>query len=123
MIINYKAVARDAAIVLGLTFLGGFVIGITSPNELNISAIAISNIVLSVVGFFIAGCLTKSLRFQHLSVVALCVWLVSAHNILLGVSFLQWVFSSVYVLITMGVGGGLSLLFVKPIKEENTRQM
>jgi hypothetical protein len=123
MFINYKAIARDVAIIIGLTFLGGFVIGFLNPNNLNISAIAISNILLSSVGFFIAGCLTKSSRFQHLLIVALCVWVLGAHNMLLGTTFLQWVFSSIFVLITMGVGGGLSLLFVKPLKEENAEEM
>ncbi len=36
---------------------------------------------------------------------------------LLGVTFTQWVISIIFLFITMGIGGGLSLLAVRPNKK------
>ncbi len=113
MTTNIKAVVRDVAIVLALTFLGGFAVGYASPTTDNVAAIAMSNFIFASLGFFIAGCLTKVSRFNHLSKVAVVVWLCSALNIFLGVTPIQWAASIIFILITMGIGGSLSLLAVK----------
>ena len=110
---NAKSIVRDAAIVLVLTFFGGFVIGFANPYGNNAVAIAVSNTIFSSIGFFIAGCLKKEARFQHLSKVVLLVWLASALNIFFGVSIVQWIASILFLYVTMGVGGGLSFIFVK----------
>ncbi len=113
MATNIKSIVRDAAIVLALTFAGGFVIGFANPAGDNYAAIALSNLIFSSLGFFIAGCLTKVSRFNHLIKVAIVVWLCSALNIFLGITPMQWAASIVFLLVTMGIGGGLSLLAVK----------
>ena len=69
MALNWKGVARDVGIVFVLTFLGGLVVGLTSGltgAEVNVIAIALSNIVFGTVGFTISGCIVKINRFRHL---------------------------------------------------------
>jgi len=116
---NFKELSRDAFIVLGLTFLGGFIVGISGQGQDHLLAVAISNLIFSTLGFFIAGCLNKSNRFKHLSKVVLIVWVVSLVNLLFGITPLQWLSSIIFLFITMGIGGGLSLLFVKQQSEAN----
>lgn len=78
------------------------------------AALAISNLLLGSIGFCLAGCLTRTDRWKHLLVVALIVWLFGLVNVaFFHVNFVQWVFSAIAVLVMMGVGGGLSFLFVK----------
>ncbi len=115
--INTKALVRDAVIVFGLTFLGGFVVGFANPGADNTVAIALSDFIFASLGFFIAGCLTKVSRFNHLSKVVLAVWLISALNMFIGATPIQWVFGLIVLFVTMGIGGGLSLLAVKAPKE------
>ncbi len=117
MVFDWKGVARDVAIVFVLTFLGGLVVGFTSSltgAEINILAVALSNIVFGTVGFAISGCIVKLNRFKHLYQVALGVWLLSLINVALGVvNVQQWLVSILSVLLMMGLGGGLSYLFVR----------
>ncbi len=117
MAIEWKGVARDVAIVFVLTFLGGLVVGFTSSltgGEVNVLAIALSNIIFGTVGFTISGCIVKINRFRHLYQVALGVWLLSLVNVALGlVDIQQWLVSILSVLLMMGMGGGLSYLFVR----------
>ncbi len=117
MAIEWKGVARDVGIVFMLTFLGGLVVGFTASltgAETNITAIALSNIVFGTVGFTISGCIVKLNRFKHLSQVALGVWLLSLINVAFGlVDIQQWLASILSVLLMMGLGGGLSYLFVR----------
>lgn len=111
---SWISVARDVAIVLFLTFIGGVIIGIAGGGRsLSMAALAISNLLLGSIGFCIAGCLTRTDRWKHLLVVALIVWLFGLVNVaFFNVNFVQWVFSAIAVLLMMAVGGGLSFLFV-----------
>ena len=117
MVLDWKGVARDVGIVFVLTFLGGLVVGFTTSltgAEVNILAVALSNIVFGTVGFTISGCIVKTSRFRHLFQVALGVWLLSLINVALGlVDIQQWLVSILSVLLMMGMGGGLSYLFVR----------
>ena len=117
MAIEWKGLARDVAIVFVLTFLGGLVVGFTTSMvgaEVNVAAIALSNIVFGTVGFTISGCIVKINRFKHLYQVALGVWLLSLINVAFGlVDIQQWLVSILSVLLMMGMGGGLSYLFVR----------
>jgi len=115
---NPRAIARDVLIIWGLTFCGGFVIGVAlGKNGLGtpraMIAVALSNFLLSVVGFCIAGVLERAQRLPHLAVVALACWLLSAMNLAWNPAFKvsNWLVSSVFVLAAMGVGAGLSLAF------------
>ena len=117
MVLDWKGVARDVGIVFVLTFLGGLVVGFTTSltgAEVNILAVALSNIVFGTVGFTISGCIVKTNRFKHLYQVALGVWLLSLINVAFGmVDIQQWLLSILSVLLMMGMGGGLSYLFVR----------
>ncbi len=117
---RWKPILRDVLIVLGLTFLGGFVVGFTagvSGKPAPLEAIAISNLVFGILGFVIVGCLNATAageRFQHLSQVAVGVWLCSLVNVAFGVTIPQWFAAGGFILFLMGVGGGISLLIVRP---------
>jgi len=107
-------IIRDVAIIFLLTFIGGFVIGFAGGGRTprTMAAVAISNMSLGTVGFTISGCLAVGKRWNHLAFVALGVWLIGLMNIeIAGISFWQWVFSSIFVAIMMGLGGALSYAF------------
>lgn len=114
--VRWLAVLRDIALIWLLTFAGGFVVGMAgATGDTFILAIAASNLLLTTVGFTIAGCLAKQDRFKHLFLVALGLWFTSLVNVLSpAVSLVQWAASIVAILVTMAIGGGLSFLFVKP---------
>jgi hypothetical protein len=111
-------ILRDTAIIWGLTFLSGFVIGIgaaagnVDSSKLQ-AAVAAGNLIFGIVGFTIVGCLTKTDRFKHMTKVVLCLWLVGLTNVLfLGYAFVSWALSLIFLFVAMGAGGGVSLLFV-----------
>jgi len=105
-------VARDVGGIFILTALGGFVIGLASrilaSSGPPVILIGLSNILLSVVGFVVAGCITRRNRWPHLVLVALGLWLVSAVNLAFGFSALQWVLSVFVIFAAMGLGGGIA---------------
>lgn len=112
-----KQIVIGVALVYGFTFVGGFFVGVIVgaggiPPHLAIVGVMISNLILSSVAFCIAGVLIKTNRFPSLLVVALICWLLSALNMMLLPEFtvLQWAFSLFFILVTMGIGGGLSYL-------------
>ncbi len=117
---RWKPILRDVLIVLGLTFLGGFVVGFTAGvggKPIPMPALALANFVFGTLGFAIAGCLTPTSaneRFQHLSQVAVGVWLCSLVNVAFGVTIPQWFAAGGFILVLMGLGGGISLLIVRP---------
>ena len=115
---GWKAVARDVIIIWIFTAIGGFLIGIaTTGSKLPMAAIAVSNIILGIVGFCISGCMTEEHRWGHLSSVAIFVWLTSIINVLIGpFSLVNWIMGSIFICIMMGIGGGISFLIKKPIK-------
>lgn len=112
---NVKAVARDVVIIFGLTFLSGFVVGLSgAQGKTYLLGITAGNLLFAVVGFAISGAIAKTDRFKHLFLVALGVWLLSLTNIVpVGATFAQWAASSILILVAMGLGGALSFLFVK----------
>jgi len=122
---NWKAVVRDVLIVWILTALGGFVIGLTagvvgrgaiSPPQLQ-TVVGISNFLFGIVAFTIVGALAKINRFRHLLIVALWTWILSIANIfVMGITFVQWLGASIFLLIVMAIGGLTSFLFVRPPK-------
>lgn len=122
-----KQILTGVALVYGFTFVGGFLIGVVAaasgiPAPLAMVGLMISNLTLSVVAFCIAGALIKTDRFKTLLVVALICWLLSALNMSFIPTFtvLQWAFSVVFILITMGVGGALSYLFAPAAPKPNS---
>ena len=122
--IQWKALIRDAIIVLILTFLGGFVIGIASAGRaMAMEVIGISNMIFMIVGFTVSGCIAKVNRFRHLLHVAVAVWLLSVFNVLFyAIGLGQWLLSIVAIVIAMLIGGGVSYIFVRTPKEEHSQQ-
>ncbi len=126
---DVKLYIRDVAIVILLSFvggfIGGFVLGVAKINEPEVMTlvIAVISIVSTVAGFWIVGCLNKEApkeRFSYLGYVGISVWLFGLINILIGLSSItQWVLSVIFVLICLAIGGGLSLLTCK-VKTEET---
>ena len=115
--LRFGPIARDVAIVWGLTFLGGFVAGLTGAkhdaHRLTM-VLALSNLFFGTVGFTIAGYLAPRPRWNHLAYVALGTWLTSLINVVFfHVKFTQWMTGGFFVLVIMAVGGGLSYLFKK----------
>lgn len=110
-----KAVIRDVAIVFFLTAIGGFMVGVfiglTKKQELFMPLIALSNMVLGVIGFAISGYLTPRNRWNHLAWVMLITWVASLINLLFGFSFAQWLAGGIFTVLMMLIGGGISFLF------------
>lgn len=111
---NFKLILRDVAIIFGLTFVGGFVIGVLGailsiPEQTAPLLIGLSNIVLGIIGFTIAGTSNPPQRWKHLLLVALCLWPLGLLNLLAGVTFVQWIFSIIVILFMMAVGGVISM--------------
>lgn len=117
MPINWIAVARDVSIVCGLVIVSSFAaaqIIQATGEEVTALVIGLSNIFWGTVGFTISGCLVKVQRFKHLFVVAIGLWLVSLVNVAMGLTQVQvWAVGFLLILLMMGLGGGLSYLFVR----------
>jgi FtsH-binding integral membrane protein len=96
--------------------MGGFVVRVAGAGPgtpLIMEALFVSNTIFSILGFTISGCLVGGRRWKHLLVVALLVWLTGLINLFFGVTFIEWLFSIVALLVFMAIGGGLSYLFRK----------
>lgn len=122
---GWKAIVRDVVIIWILTAIGGFIIGvataITGRSTAAMMAVGVSNIILGTIGFCISGCLIKSKRWNHLVIVAVFLWLTSIINIFFGSSsLLQWFFSIIVILIMMTAGGGLSFIFKRTLKPQDS---
>lgn len=122
---NWKTILRDTLLVWGLSLVGGFIVGFSfamrgaAGDQTEMMLIALSNIICSIIGFTISGCLARKNRFQHLFWVALMTWLTSLFNVVvMGFPFGQWALSIILIMVLMGAGGGLSFIFVRPPPEE-----
>ena len=108
-------VLRDVIIVTVLTFLGGFIVGFGSTDHSSrfyFYGLALSNTLLSIVGFTISGCLAVGNRWRHLALVAAIVWVVSIFNVIFfGLTIIQWAASAIAIAIFTLISGGISLLF------------
>lgn len=110
-----RVVARDVAIVFGLTFLGGAVIGLSGVEHgaRYRLALGVANVIFSVVGFTISGAIAKTDRFEHLFQVAIGVWLLGLLNVLItSTTLIHWLLSFLIIMVAMGLGGLISFLFV-----------
>jgi hypothetical protein len=114
---NFIAIARDVTVLFVLVFASSFLavqlIGAMGA-EATLDMIGLSSLFWGVVGFTISGCLARGNRWRHLAVVALVFWLVCLVNVVLGLTpVTTWAVGSVLILTMMGLGGGLSYLFVR----------
>lgn len=126
MPINWIAVARDVSIVVGLVLVSSFAaaqIIQATGEEVTALVIGLSNFFWGTVGFTISGCLARIQRFKHLFIVAIGLWLVSFVNVAMGLTPVQmWAAGFLLILLMMGLGGGLSYLFVRPPQAEPSSQ-
>jgi hypothetical protein len=125
MPINWIAVVRDVSIVVGLVLVSSFAAAQliqATGEEVTALVIGLSNFFWGTVGFTISGCLAKMQRFKHLLIVAIGLWLVSFVNVAMGLTPVQmWAAGFLLILVMMGLGGGLSYLFVRtPTMEQTT---
>ena len=112
---NWRWVLRDACILIGLTALGGFAVGLAYGLEGGktppLWLIGISNLLMGTIGFTVCGCLVPVGRWRHLSAVAATVWAFSWVNVwLFGMPPSGLVFAIPVLVAMMLVGGGLSAL-------------
>ena len=122
MHIRWAALVRDVSIVFGLVLVSSVVAAQLLEfmgGEVTALVIGLSNIFWGTVGFAISGCLAKTERFQHLFMVAVGLWLVSFVNVAMGLTPVQfWAVGFLLILLMMGLGGGLSYLFVRTPQAE-----
>jgi len=118
---NFIIIARDVSIVFALVVASSFAaaqILQAMDEEVTPLVIGLSNIFWGTVGFTISGCLARVQRFKHLFMVALGLWLLSSVNVVMGLTHLPvWAVGFLLILVMMGMGGGLSYLFVKSPQE------
>ncbi len=120
MHIRWAALIRDVSIVFGLVVASSFAaaqIIQAMGAEVTAGVIGLSNFFWGTVGFTISGCLARVQRFKHLLMVAVGLWLVSFVNVAMGLTpLLTQVAGLLLILLMMGLGGGLSYLFVRTPK-------
>lgn len=112
--------ARDLVIILAISAHYGVVTALTTFEVKGMGSaqmtLALTNMVSMLVGFFIASYLTPERRWTHLGILALATWLVGLLNVaFFGVTIADWMGSLLFILITMGLGGGLATLLNKRV--------
>jgi hypothetical protein len=111
-VIHWLRVVRDAIGIALLVGVGGVVVGSWSgvgKGAVPMPTVAVSNFVLSLIGFVIAGALTREMRGRHLWIVALGVWVLGLSSVLLlGISFGQWLASGLAIFVACLLGGAVS---------------
>jgi hypothetical protein len=114
-------VFRNAAITIGLSFVGGFLVGMArgmggfSMNSY-ILLIGASNLFSITLGGVISGLsVPRESLVRHLLAVGLLVWLFGLLNVALGIiDFEGFIFSIVVVAACLALGGWISGLFANP---------
>ena len=116
---NYRAIFLGILLVMGLSFVGGFAIGLAAGKAMFTSprimlAAGILNFFLTVIAFCISGVIARTQRFNNLAVIAVVCWLLSAPSIFLNPAFTfdAWLLSFIFIAIAMVAGCGLSRLLV-----------
>lgn len=112
MTTGFKVVARDAAIVYGLTFTTGLVMAIAGMNLQNEPSIAyLTNLLSGAIGFTVAGIRIPNNRTEHLAWVAATVWTFNLTNVALGIQTSSaWIQSGLTILFMFALGGSLSMI-------------
>ena len=116
--IQWPRVIRDAVGIAILVGVGGLVVawragvgsgGIPMPH------VAVSNFLLALLGFVMAGAMTREMRGRHLFTVAGVVWLLGLTSVLfLGITAFQWFVSGLAIFVACLVGGAIASLLFGP---------
>jgi hypothetical protein len=112
----FKEPLRDAAIIYGLTVVGGFILGFSGIKVAPETMVFynVMGMFMGILGFTIIGCTTKHNRVKYLPIVVLILWLITFSNVAMGViTSWNWVLSIYGMAIWMLLGGGLSYIFVR----------
>lgn len=116
--IHWFRVVRDALGIALLVAVGGLVVSSfvgTGTGGIPMPQIAVSNFLLSLIGFVIAGAMTREFRGRHLFLVALGVWLLGFTSVLLlGITVLQWAVSALAIFVACLFGGAIASALFKP---------
>lgn len=112
MDVRFGRVVRDALGIALLVGVGGLLVGnLAGPGtgSVPMPQVALSNFVLALVGFVIAGAMTRELRGRHLWFVALGVWLLGLSSVLLlGITLQQWLVSALAIFFACLAGGAIA---------------
>jgi hypothetical protein len=115
---HWGRVVRDAVGIALLVGVGGLLVSALvghGQGALPMPMVAASNVALTVVGFVVAGALTRELRGRHLLAVAVLVWLIGIVNVpLLGITLAQWAASALAVLVAYLLGGAIASALFRP---------
>lgn len=100
----------------------GCISGLSLSGRATINVIAVSNVIMSIIGFTISGLRApEGNRWPHLALVAVGAWLSGLINLLFGISLLTWACGSIFVAITMGIGGAISIGIGRLSKDSTDR--
>jgi len=116
--IQWPRVIRDAVGIAILVGVGGLVVawragvgsgGIPMPH------VAVSNFLLALLGFVMAGAMTREMRGRHLFTVAGVVWLLGlTRELFLGITLFQWFVSGLAIFFACLFGGAIASLLFGP---------
>lgn len=111
-------IVRDLAIILALSAHYGLVTALTTFEVEGIGSavmtLALTSVFAMLVGFSIASYLTTEYRWTHLGALALATWLTGLLNVaFFGVTIPDWMGSLLFILIAMGLGGGIGTLLAR----------
>ncbi len=132
MRIRWRIILRNGTIVIGLTFVGSFVVTLTDILLWKVfpyrTLSYVSELICETLGFFISGCLTPYKRWKYLSLTVVAVWLLELIRLAFANALLAQTVGSEsafafairngilalpVTFILMLVGGGLSVLLVR----------
>jgi len=115
---HWGRVVRDAIGIALLVGVGGLLVSSVfghGRGALPMPMVAVSNVLLTLLGFVVAGALTRELRGRHLLAVAVLVWLIGIVNVpLLGITIAQWVASALAIFVAYLLGGAIASALFRP---------
>ena len=112
MPVSWSAVVRDSLFLFALTYLGGFLSEIFTgiwDGHTDDDAIAGGvNLLIGSLGFFLIGLWSHARGWGHLGAVCWFAWVWGLLQIAFGLPFWAWLITLPYLLLMMGIGGGLA---------------
>ena len=122
-----RSIIRGVVLLFSLQVIGGLILSTSQSIELGTLLLVI--ILLTIIGFFIIGCIESVNRFQHLRNIAIVFWIGNLPvNLLLlrdqpQAAVLGWLGSIITISIYALIGGGLSSLFIRGTTNSSSASM
>ena len=111
---TWLKIIRDAILVQLATGFGGFIIGVSGAKGPKYAqAMAFSNLIFIVAGFFVVGLLNPGGRFSYAFKVAAILWLTNLIMLFFGNTLLTALIQIPFISICLLIGVSLSFLFVR----------